>query len=710
MGVVRHAKMPASPLKPARRLEHAASAYLRSAAEQQIEWFPWGEEPFRRAKESGRPVLLDIGAAWCHWCHVMDEGTYSDPEVARLVEQNFVAVKVDRDENPEVDRRYQKQVNALSGEGGWPLTAFLTPQGETFLGGTYYPPADYGGRPGFRRVLQEVSRLWREERSALHEQAASVAQGLRSMEHRGSQGSPTLQGFVEGTVAHALEQYDASHGGFGGAPKFPHPTGISLLMLHAARSGDARSAEAARNSLLHMADGGVYDQLGGGFHRYSVDEGWRVPHFEKMAVDNAQLLIAYVEGWSAFHEERFREVIAGTTEWVLSTLGRDPKGGFAASQDADNAPGDDGGYFTWSTSEVRSLLTPEEFRAVRWRHGLGGEARMHLNPLQSVLQRLFSVAEVADHLKVAPEQASSWLESAHAKMRKVRAARPEPFVDPAIYASLNGMLIGALAEAGRALGESRPIEAARRAADRFLAEAFDPHRGVAHQLGPQGALGWGLLEDQSEFALGLLRLAEVTQEGRYVERAREVLEVVLREFPTAPEGLLRDLAPKLYDGPKVGAWETPSFPLEDTPHLSATSAAALALLKLNALTGAAEEDPRATALLNACVPRLQHAGLFGAGAALASAIHLEPAVRVVVEGEGPEADALWNAAVHTYHPRRVLFRGPPQPPFTLPEEAVAASGRGRGPRALVCRGTSCLPPITRPEELSQALRSGSGKR
>ncbi|MDE1819632.1 MAG: thioredoxin domain-containing protein [Euryarchaeota archaeon] len=692
---------------PAHRLSKATSAYLRSAAEQGIEWYPWGEEPFRVAKATGRPILLDIGAAWCHWCHVMDEGTYSDEEVARLVNLHFVAVKVDRDENPEVDRRYQKQVQAVSGEGGWPLTAFLTPQGETFLGGTYFPPTDGHGRPGFRSVLNEVARLWREERPQLREQAEAVSQGLRSGEERASPAGVDLSSFVEHTVSSALERYDPAHGGFGGAPKFPHPTGIELLLDFAARRSDPRASEAARLTLLHMVDGGLYDQLGGGFHRYSVDDAWHVPHFEKMAVDNAHLLTCYVAGWEAFHEPRFREVIEGTVDWVLGTLGRDPRGGFAASQDADNAPGDDGGYFTWSSRELRGLLSAEEFRAARWTFGLDGDARMPHEPSQNVLQRLFGPTEVAEHLKCSPEQAQAWTRSAIAKMRTVRSSRPEPLVDPALYASLNGLLIGALALASRALGDPRPLEAARKAADRFLREAYEPSRGVAHHLSASGAEGWGLLEDQSEFALGLLRLAEVSADGRYLESARSLLDLALQEFRPEPEGLLRDLSPRLYDGPKVGAWEAANFPLEDAPHLSANAATALALLHLSALLGEPGEDARTASLLGAMATRLRHAGLFGAGAALAAGIHLQPAVRVVVEGTGGEAEELWKAAVETYHPRKVLFRGAPRAPFVLPEEAAQASGSNTKARALLCRGTSCQPPMTTGEEVRTALREES---
>ena len=277
------------------RLADRSSAYLRSAAEQPIEWYPWGPEPFELARRTGRPILLDIGASWCHWCHVMDEGTYSDPEVGRLLLQHFVAVKVDRDEHPEIDRRYQRQVGALTGEGGWPLTGFLTPEGEVFLGGTYFPPTDGHGRPGFRRVLQEVSRLWHEEPEKIRENAQAIQGALRRMRETRSPADRPLDVFVASVLGEIQSSFDPVNAGFGMAPKFPHPTAVSFLLWDAFERGSGSSAERAHETLTRMADGGLFDQVGGGFHRYSVDEGWHIPHFEKMGVDNTALLSAYVE-------------------------------------------------------------------------------------------------------------------------------------------------------------------------------------------------------------------------------------------------------------------------------------------------------------------------------------------------------------------------------------------------------------------------------
>ncbi len=695
--------MTRSPVPPAHRLARSPSAYLRSAAEQEIGWYPWGEDAFRSARETGRPILLDIGAAWCHWCHVMDEGTYSDPEVSALVNQLFVPVKVDRDENPEVDRRYQLQVNALTGQGGWPLTAFLTPQGEVFLGGTYFPPEDQGGRPGFRRVLREVARLWREERDALKGQARAIQEGLKGM--AAPREPPAGHDFVH-EVAQALqEHFDPTHGGFGGAPKFPHPMASSFQLYLTHQTGDPAPAEMARLTLTRMAEGGLYDQLGGGFHRYSVDEGWHIPHFEKMAVDNGHLLGAYREGFEALGEPRFREAMEGISTWVLSVLDQAPRGGFGASQDADNAPGDDGSYFTWSRSELKHLLSPDELKAISWRYGIGSEGRMPHDPERNVLYRLLPLTELAATLGRKPEEAQDLLLKAEAKMRRAREGRPTPAVDPALYASLNGILAGNLALAGRLTGQKMLLERARAAVDRFLDEAYEPSRGVAHQLTPDGPRIWGLLEDQVSFAGGLLKVAEATQEDRYLRTARKILELAQESYLSPTDGLLRDLAPSLYDGPKVGNWELPNVPLEDTPHLSPNAAAALAWEHLEALTSDPLVRDRYLPLVASLSRRLAHHGLFAAGSALAAGIARTEPVHVLIQGPKGTGSPLLQAALTTFHPRKVVLRAPLDGAFALPSEAAGEIQGSGEPRALVCAGTSCLPPILEANRLREALRA-----
>ncbi len=691
----------------ARRLVGASSTYLRSAAEQPIDWHPWGSEPFELAKRTGRPILLDIGASWCHWCHVMDEGTYTDPEVARLLRQHFVAVKVDRDENPEIDRRYQRQVSALTGEGGWPLTGFLTPDGEVFLGGTYFPPTDGHGRPGFRRVLREVARLWTEEPDRIRQNATAIQDALERMRERRAGDAGDLVPFVAGVRASVYAAYDPVHGGFGMAPKFPHPTAVAFLLWDAWANGTPHGSDRARETLVRMADGGVYDQVGGGFHRYSVDEGWHIPHFEKMGVDNAALLGAYVEGAQRFEEPRLEETARGTAAWIRDVLGAS-EGGFGASQDADNAPGDDGDYFTWTRVELKGPLAGEDLRFATRFFGVGTEGRMHHDPERNVLYRALRPEEAADGLGLARDPRAA-VDRVVAELRKARAARSAPAVDRALYSDINGRFVGALARYAVFADDPLVLADARRAADRFLRDAYRPGEGMAHRLEPSGPRGFGLLEDQVAFAAGLVELAGATAEARYVRPAIDLLELVDREF-RGEDGLLRDLAPRLYDGPSLGALDEPSYPLEDNPHLSANASAAGTFLRTAALVKDDRWRAKATGLLAPIAARVGGAGLFAAGSALAAGLALGEPATIVVEGDGPPAEALWRAARRAWHPNVWVFRGTPPEPFSLPEE-LATSSRAAGARALVCFGSVCAPPVTAPGEIARLLweRGATGR-
>ena len=682
------------------RLAESTSTYLRSAAEQPIEWHPWGPEAFELAKRTHRPILLDVGASWCHWCHVMDEGTYADREVARLLAQHFVAVKVDRDERPEIDRRYQRQVGALTGEGGWPLTAFLTSDGEVFLGGTYFPPTDGHGRPGFRRVLGEVARLWKEEPERIRQNASAVQDALARMRAARGRTDRPLDEFVARVRSEIASSFDPVNGGFGTAPKFPHPTAVSFLLWSSFAAGDAVPAERAHETLLRMADGGMYDQLGGGFHRYSVDDAWHIPHFEKMGVDNAALLLAYVEGAQRFADPRLEEVVRGIVGWTRDVLA-DPAGGFGASQDADNAPGDDGNFFTWTKAEMKEALPPDEFRLATRFFGVGTDGQMPHDPDRNVLFRMLPLDDAAQGLTLTGG-ASAALDRAVAALRAARARRPVPIVDRAVYADINGRFAAAFARAGSFLGDAAVVADARRAIDRILREAYRPGEGVAHRVDATSPSGFGLLEDQVGVAAGLLELAIALADPNYLARATDLLELIDREF-RGEDGLMRDVAPRLYDGPKLGSVDVANYPLEDSPHLSANAAVALAFLRLGVVLHDESWASKARALLLPIVARLAGAGLFAAGSALAGGLlGTEPAT-IVVEGSGPGHDALLRAARRAWHPQSVVFAGRPPAPFSSGADLPGAATTSR---ALVCFGRACAPPVTDPEAIAPLLDAG----
>src|SRR6476469_8074898 len=366
-------------------LARASSAYLRSAMHQPIRWHEWGEEAFATAQRENKPILLDIGAVWCHWCHVMDRESYDDPEVAQIVNERFIPVKVDRDERPDIDSRYQAAVSAISGQGGWPLTAFLTPDGKPFFGGTYFPPSDQYGRPSFKRVLVAISNAYHEKNGEVVEQAKMVENALCHSESFAGHTAEFSPSVIDAILKSVLGMFDAVNGGFGSAPKFPHPSALDLLIDQYARSGEENLRNVFVATLEKMARGGVYDQLAGGFHRYSVDERWVVPHFEKMCYDNSELLKNYVHAYQATGLEFFAGVARDIIRWMDEWLSDRKHGGFYASQDADYSMDDDGDYFTWTVAEAKAVLSAEEAQVALLYYDINEVGEMHHNSAKNVL-------------------------------------------------------------------------------------------------------------------------------------------------------------------------------------------------------------------------------------------------------------------------------------------------------------------------------------
>src|ERR1700747_3581440 len=397
-------------------LSRASSAYLRSAMHQPIRWHEWGPDAFATAQRENKPMLLDIGAVWCHWCHVMDRESYDDPEIAAIVNGHFIAVKVDRDERPDIDSRYQAAVQAVSGQGGWPLTAFLTPDGKPFYGGTYFPPSDGYGRPSFRRVLLSIANAYKEKHGDVVEQASMVESAIAQSESFAGRGGRVSASVLTAIQESALKMFDPQHGGFGQAPKFPHPSALDFLIERYAKKRYAKTGGAAEptnsnrlrevivTTLEHMARGGVYDQLAGGFHRYSVDERWVVPHFEKMCYDNSELLKNYVHAYQVTGSEFFAGVARDIIRWMDEWLSDRERGGFYASQDADISMEDDGDYFTWTLDEARAVLTEEEGQVAALHYDINEIGEMHHNPAKNVLFVRAPVDEIARRMNLTIER------------------------------------------------------------------------------------------------------------------------------------------------------------------------------------------------------------------------------------------------------------------------------------------------------------------
>src|ERR1041385_5134317 len=388
-------------------LSNAASSYLRSAMHQPIHWHEWGAEAFETAKREKKPILLDIGAVWCHWCHVMDRESYEDPEIATIINQHFVAIKVDRDERPDVDSRYQTAVQAISGQGGWPLTAFLTPEGKPFYAGTYFPPQDYQGRPSFRRVLLTLAQAFNERHGEVQESGESLMDAISRAEGFAGKSGSLRPELIESMVESAVKLFDAEHGGFGSAPKFPHPGAMDLLMQRYSETKDDALLRIITTTLQKMAQGGVYDQLAGGFHRYSVDEHRIVPHFEKMSYDNSELLKNYVHGYQLTRNEFFAFVARDMIRWMDEWLTDQENGGFYASQDADISLDDDGDYFTWTLDEAEAALSEDEFKVAQLYYDIYEVGEMHHDPTRNVLHVRATIDQIGVRLGMQQDRKST---------------------------------------------------------------------------------------------------------------------------------------------------------------------------------------------------------------------------------------------------------------------------------------------------------------
>jgi uncharacterized protein YyaL (SSP411 family) len=687
------------------RLKNSASPYLRSAAHQPVDWHEWGEEAFAHARAEGKPILLDIGAVWCHWCHVIDRESYENAEIAAMINQFYVPVKVDRDERPDVDSRYQSAISAISGQGGWPLTAFLTPDGKPFFGGTYFPPEDAMGRPGFKRILLGIAEAFKTRRAEVDSSAKALEEAVAKAEVFHTARGEFDAGVVDSVLESALHLFDEAHGGFGGAPKFPHASAIDLLLERYQSSRDPRLLDVVERSLTAMAEGGVYDQLAGGFHRYSVDERWCVPHFEKMTYDNSELLKNFLHGYQVTRHPLFRETAEGIIEWVSAVLSDRERGGFYGSQDADQTLEDDGDYFTWTLAEVRAALTPQESRVVEMRYDVGPRGEMHHNPAKNVLWIAASQAEIAEALKTTPEDVSLLLARAKTKLLAARLLRdPTPAIDTTIYVAWNAMFVSAYLEAARVLGRDDCRKFALKTLERILAEAWDDAKGFRHRVG--GPRLEGSLDDQIFAAAALLDAYEATLDRRYFEIAERAVRLSVERYGDPDGGGFFDRAK---DAAPMGGLDVRRKPLQDSPTPGANSVAAIVLDRLYAFTGEKLYRDWAEKTLEAFVGLVPQYGLFAATYGLAALLHARHPLQVVVVGaaDNPQAAALEKSANQIYRFGKAVLRVTPE---MLAAASLAPALRetlphldAAKPQALLCVETTCHAPVTDPAKLEALL-------
>ncbi|MEU2063084.1 thioredoxin domain-containing protein [Streptomyces sp. NPDC013455] len=671
------------------RLAHETSPYLLQHADNPVDWWPWSAEAFDEARRTGRPVLLSVGYSSCHWCHVMAHESFEDRATADYLNEHFVSVKVDREERPDVDAVYMEAVQAATGQGGWPMTVFLTPDAEPFYFGTYFPPAPRHGMPSFRQVLEGVQQAWATRRDEVGEVAGKIARDLAQREIvRQAAEAPGDQELAQALLG-LTREYDPQRGGFGGAPKFPPSMVLEFLLRHHARTGAEGALQMARDTCERMARGGIYDQLGGGFARYSVDRDWVVPHFEKMLYDNALLCRVYAHLWRATGSDLARRVALETADFMVREL-RTDEGGFASALDADSDDGSgrhvEGAYYVWTPEQLREVLGEDAEPAAQY-FGVTEEGTFEHG--RSVLQ-LPQTEGVFDAEKIA---------SVRSRLLRERAGRPAPGRDDKVVAAWNGLAVAALAETGAYFDRPDLTEAALGAADLLVRVHLDEHGRLA-RTSKDGRVGAnaGVLEDYADVAEGFLALASVTGEGVWLDFAGLLLDHVLTRFTDPETGGLYDTAS---DAEQL--IRRPQDPTDNAAP-SGWTAAAAALLGYAAHTGSEAHRTaaeRALGIVKTLGPRVPR--FIGWGLAAAEALLDGPKEVAVV---GPSLADEGTAALHRTAllgtaPGAVVAVGTPDSDeFPLLADRPLLAGE---PVAYVCRNFTCDAPTADPERLRTAL-------
>jgi uncharacterized protein YyaL (SSP411 family) len=679
------------------RLAKETSPYLLQHAHNPVDWYPWGEEAFKKAKEENKPVLLSVGYSACHWCHVMEHESFENDEIARLMNELFVCIKVDREERPDVDHIYMQAVQSITGHGGWPMTVFLTPDGVPFFGGTYYPPTDRHGLPGFPRLLKSVADAYRNRRDEVVASGNGLVEQLRAGERlRGSSELLTAD-ILHGAFQGLAGQFDERHGGFGSAPKFPQPMALDFCLRYWARTGYPLAKQIVTHTLTRMARGGMYDQLGGGFHRYSVDEVWLVPHFEKMLYDNAQLARLYLDAWLATGDGEYRKIAEETLDYVMREMAH-PDSGFYSTQDADSE-GEEGKFFLWSPDEVRRVLGDGKLSRVALAYwGLNDGPNFEGENILCVPRE---PSEVAASLGLSVEVMNQSLAEARARLFKAREERVHPGRDEKVLSAWNGLMLRAFAEASRVFHRADYREAALRNADFLLTQLRRDGRLLRTWKDGEAKLQ-GYLEDYAMVADGLLALFEATFDRRWLDEAQRLADEILRLF---------------WDDEAEGFFDTGSDhePLVFRPRNlfdnavpCGSSVAADLLLRLALLTGDERYERHAVkAIRHVADLMLRYPTGFGRWLA-AFDFHLGPVAEIVLvwpkAGAENGLEALAHEVFSRYLPKRVVVGGEEGPSslaeLPLFEGKSAVSGKAT---AYVCHNYACSAPTSDPAELAQQL-------
>jgi uncharacterized protein YyaL (SSP411 family) len=673
------------------RLAEETSPYLLQHADNPVEWYPWGKDALERARAEDKPILLSIGYAACHWCHVMAHESFEDPDTARVMNECFINIKVDREERPDLDAIYMQAVQALTGSGGWPMTVFLTPLGEPFHGGTYYPPADRQGMPAFTRVLKAVHDAYRNRRDSVDETSSRLREMYGSATIRAQREGALNSRIFELAYREMAQKYDVRHGGFGAAPKFPPTMSLDFLLRYWKRAGSDYALEMARDSFRKMAHGGIYDQVGGGFHRYSVDAIWLVPHFEKMLYDNALLIRLGANLWQATHDDEFRRVTEETVEWVAREM-TSPDGGFYSSLDADSE-GEEGKFYVWTAAELDAVLGSSS-SIVRDYYGVTAAGNFEGS---NILHVHAEPAMAAARAGITQDELRRIIAGAKAALYPVRAARAWPGRDEKVLAGWNGLMLRGMATAARVFEREDFRALAIRNGDFLLREVIRDGRLMRSHTKGSARIS-GFLEDHAAVALGFISLYELTFDARWVARARELASSMIEWFWDDRMGAFFDTASD------SEALITRPRDVSDNAIPSGTSLAVDLLLSLSELLHDDEMRRRANFVLESlATPLVSHPSAFGhlIGAADMS---VNGAVEVAIAGIPGETTfrALEHEVAVRYVPSLVLAGGDSSDGVALMEGRATREGKAT---AYVCRSYTCDEPATSASSLATQLET-----
>ncbi len=684
------------------RLANEKSPYLLQHAENPVEWYPWGDEALSRAREEGKPILVSIGYSACHWCHVMAHESFENQATASMMNDRFINIKVDREERPDVDAIYMEAVQALSGHGGWPLNVFLLPDGRPFYGGTYFPPVPQGGMPSWPQVLESVDGAYRERREDVLKNAEILTEWIARAQQAEPSTEPLSPDLLEAAYHAAGLQFDWRHGGFGDAPKFPQPLALDFVLRASHRLGAERGMQFLQLTLRRMAEGGIYDQLGGGFHRYSVDSAWVVPHFEKMLYDNALLATVYVHAFQATHDPFYRSIAEQTLDYLLGVMSA-PDGGFYSAEDADSE-GVEGKYYVWTLEEFRRILGEEAAAIAALRYGATAEGNFEGTTILTIARSIEQIpAEMVPRIDVVavPEdlpiaEVESSLTRSRASLLAARARRVPPGKDTKILTSWNALAITALATAGRVLDRPDYLGAARQSAD-FILDAMRPSGQLVHSYRDGPSKVRGFLEDYAFLAESLITLYETVYEPRYLVRAQELANEMISRFWDDRQGAFFDTQA----GDDLVVRPRSFF---DNPIPSGNAAASFALLRLASINGNSAYTDRAVAAFQAVRDALAQAPLGFAYLLSALDFYLSPQRQIAIVGNPEDASTkrLVDVVYGRYLPDKVVAVGMPgSVPLLDGRQCLDGSAT-----AYVCEHFACQMPVTEPADLQRQLEAG----